>query len=826
LTILFLTSLSSPYYLKTDFAELVTYFYLIPAKKKKEEELALRASHFTFTDIVTKNCILDITIQVIPLCLASFHFIFFFFLRSSASVAGVNMTGKGALFLALLVAVLALVSATSSGHVIGVDFGSEYIKVAGPHGDKGLDIVLNELSRRKTENFVGFRNGDIYIGDTAKSLAARFPLCTASAINQLVGIRKDSALHSVFQDLQYEYHVKFNKRGSATVDICSVKEPFTAEELFSLILSYCKAAAEHDDVVTPTGVVITIPFHTSPVERRAILDAARFSGLKVLGLMHSTTAAAFYYGVRHRGFGNNTVKLLVFDLGATHTEVGVYEISPPPQRPQLQNAFGTLKTLGVLEDRSLGGRAFDLCVARIMEKEAREKLNIGPVLGGKSSAQLKSQFSLLRAANKVRETLSVNSVTPYTVEGIVPDRDFHSSMTRATFESECTDIFDRVRNLALNVTKAINVSLAELTAFEMMGGISRTPKIIADLSALSGRDVDRTMNMDEAAAMGAGYYAAKLSPLYHTKSLRLDEAVPYNVEFEVHPQQNKKKPLTRRPLFVGDGALLGDPVSLTFNRTDDFAIDLFTDAEPKAPIATIEVTEVKRILTTLGALSPTVKHPNNSHMIRVQVVMNEAGLLQIEHTEAVVRYAAEVMQKTKENVTDPTTGEVKEVDKQGTVIRMRHKTAPVPTTLIWKNPAELSAQEWNASEKKLASIWEAEHVKHVRATAKNNLETYIFWIKYEGIGDNAEVAAAASPEAVQNVMDEVARIQDWLEEGDGNSDSCPAAEYDARHAELKKLVHALTSEPEAESPGEALNHEAAGRGSAPTVDEDGDEGDL
>lgn len=732
------------------------------------------------------------------------------------------MTRLTWVFVALVVAVCAIIASSSSAHVIGVDFGSEYIKMAGPHGDKGLDIVLNELSRRKTENFLGFRNGDIYIGDTAKSLAARFPLCTASAINQLVGIRKDSDLHSVFQELQYEYHVNFNKHGSATVDICNIQDPFSAEELYSLILSYCKAAAVHDDVVDPTGVVVTIPFHTSPVERRSILEAARYSGLKVLGLMHSTTAAAFYYGVRHRGFENRTVKLLVFDLGATHTEVGVYEFSPAPRRPSLQNAFGTLRTLGVVEDRSLGGRAFDLCVARIIEAEAREKLNIGPVLGGKSAAQLKSQFSLLRAANKVRETLSVNSYTPYTVEGIVPDKDFHSTMSRATFESGCSDLFDRVKQLAGDVTKSINISLSDLNAFEMMGGISRTPKIIADLSAALGREVDRTMNMDEAAAMGAGYYAAKLSPLYHTKSLRLEESIPYYVEFEVLPQLDKKKPLTRRPLFVGEGHLLGEPVSLTFNRTDDFVVDLFAGASSKEPIATIEVTGVKKSLSSIGALSPPLKHPNNSHMIRLQLVMSEAGLIHLEHAEAVVRYAAEVAQKTRENVTDPTTGEVKEVDQTKTVTRMRHRTSPIAATLVWKNPSDPTPQEASASEKKLTAIWDAEHVKHVRATAKNNLETYIFWIKYDGVADNAELANIAGAEAVQSVLDTVASIQEWLEDGDGGSDACPAAEYDARHAELKRLVQELTSEPGAEEPSKQP-------GDAPASDEgdnNDDAGDL
>lgn len=694
----------------------------------------------------------------------------------------------------LLVACL-LVAIPCGAHVIGVDFGSDSIKVAGPHGDKGVDIVLNELSRRKTDNFIGFRRGDLYIGDAAKSLAARFPLCTASAINQLVSIRHDSHLLQHFRDLQYEYHVDFNKHGSATVQICDVKEPFSAEELYSMVLSYCKTAAVNDGVVEPKGVVVTIPFHTSPAERRAILDAARLSGLSVLGLMHSTTAAAFYHGVRHRGFGNESLKVVVFDLGATHTEVGVYEFLPAAKRAPLSGAFGTLRTLGVVEDRSLGGRAFDLCVARVIEKEACAKLNIGPVLGGTSAAQLKSQFSLLRAANKVRETLSVNSNTPYTVEGIAPDRDYHSSMTRATFEQECAPLFQRVKDLADSVATTVRVPLKDVNSFEMMGGLSRTPKIIADLSAAIGRDVDRTMNMDEAAAIGAGYYAAKLSPLYRAKSLKLDETVPYAIDFEVVPALTKK-PATRRPLFGTDGFLLGDSASLTFDRKDVFSLDLYGDDEATKPFATISVTDVKKTLTRLNAFSPKVKHANNSHIIRLQVALNETGLVQIEQAEAIVRYAEEVTQKVSENVTDKATGEVKAVEKSVKVIKMRHRTGDVSATLQWRNPTEQDAEVAAASRAKLGAIWEAEHIKHLRATAKNNLEAYIFWIKYEGVADNAELEAAAGAAAVQGVLDEVATIQEWLEDGDGASDHCEAAEYESRLTNLRSMVAALTKQPD------------------------------
>ncbi|KAG5467611.1 hypothetical protein CUR178_01256 [Leishmania enriettii] len=689
-----------------------------------------------------------------------------------------------------------LVTQASSAHVIGIDLGSEYIKIAGPHGDKGVDIVLNEQSRRKTENFVGFRHSDLYIGEAAKSLAARFPLCTASAVNQLVSIRKDSHLLSRFRDLQYEYFVGFNSHGSATVSICDNKDPFTAEELYSVVLSYCKAAAVNDDVADPKGVVVTIPFYASPAQRRAILDAARLSKLSVMGLMHSTTAAAFYYGVRHRGFGNKTLNVVILDIGATHTEVGVYTFLPAAVRAPISSSFGTLRTLGIVEDRSLGGRAFDLCVGRVIEREARAKLGIGPVLGGTSAVQLKSQFSLLRAANKVRETLSVNSNTPYTVEGITQDRDYQSSMTRATFESECASLFQRVKSLVANVTTAVNISFDNIDAFEMMGGLSRTPKIIADVSKVIGRDVDRTMNMDEAAAIGAGYYAAKLSPLYRTKSLGLEETIPYGIDFDVEPPLSGEKRSLRRPLFTAGSFLLGDSVSLTFNRTDDFSLSLYSDDDSAMPFLSIIVSGVRQKLTKMNALSPLVQHANNSHMIRLQIVLNETGLLQVEQAEAVVRYAVEVTKKVTENVTDEVTGETKPIQKPAKVIKMRHQAADLTTTLSWRNPTDLTSDETEASQRKLETIWEAEHVKYLRATAKNNLEAYILWVKYEGVGDNAELAAAVPAAAVQRVMDEATAVQEWLEDGEGASDHCAASQYESRLESLREMVAGLTMQPE------------------------------
>lgn len=694
-----------------------------------------------------------------------------------------------------------LLAGVSNGRVIGIDYGSEFLKVAGPHNDKGVDIVLNELSRRKTDNFIGFRNGDLYLGDTAKTLAARFPLCTANALNQLIGLEKNSLSMNDFNSLNYEYSVDFDEKGAALVPICKIDEKFTAKELYSMMLSYFAAAAAKDGVIDPKSAVITIPFSTTPRERRAILEASRLAGLSVLGLMHSTTAAALYYGMRHRGFGENTVNLIVFDLGSTHTEVGVYRFSPRKPGSSLKVAFGTLSAISVIEDRTLGGRSFDLCVASVMEKEAVEKLNIDPVLNGKTPAQLKSRFSLLRAANKVREILSVNSNTPYTVEGIAPDRDFHSTMTRSTFESECAHLFERVKDLTKTISTSANISLADIKSFEMMGGLSRTPKIIADISDIIGRDVDRTMNTDEAAAIGAAYYAAKLSPFYRARSFQFDENIPYDVFFSVHPTLDEGRNGARRPLFVTGAHRMGESLSLTFNRTDDFSIDLFADENSETRFSTVDISGVKDALTRLKYFNPTIEHANNSAKVRLQVVFNESGLIHIESAEVIVRYAAEVLKKVPGNVTDEETGEEKTVVQSVPSIVMKTQATDLYVAISWDNPPPPSESELNASEVKLHTIWESERIKHARATAKNNLEGYIFWAKNDGVMENTTFVEHAKPEALAEIGAELKIVLEWLEDGDGSSDRCAAEEYIERLNHLKQLV-SLGIEPKQETPVE------------------------
>ncbi|CCW68963.1 unnamed protein product [Phytomonas sp. Hart1] len=689
---------------------------------------------------------------------------------------------------------LLIVVTTAWGHTIGIDFGSEFIKVAGPHGVQNIDIVLNEISRRKTDSIIAFRNGERLIGYPAKKNAARFPWLTAGAINRIMGLKSDSKeFDNVSKDL-YQMDISFSERGTAEIPIEDPHAPFSGEELYSMILSYLYRISVNDGVHDPKGIMITIPFNTSIAGRRAILNAAQFSGLNILGLIHPTTAAAFYYGVRHRGFGNQTRNIVVFDIGSTHTEAGLFTFSPPEKSGDFSDSFGTLTTVAILGDNTLGSRAFDICLAEIIEEEARKKLNIGPIISDKSKGKMRSLFSLLRAANEVREILSVNTEVPYTVENIAPEKDFSSSIIRKTFETKCVHLFDRVKKLASDVIALSTHKVSEISAFEMMGGMGRTPKIISDLSSVISRTVDRTLNMDEAAALGAAYYAVKLSPFYRTKSLKIIAQVPYPIFFVVEPQLNEKIPLFYRVLFEHN-ATIGSLASITLKRTEDFTLTFSISNSSSDVFAKIHVKDVKAALDKLKFDKPSLVHPNNSHGVYFQFRSNESGLIEIDKANAIVKHAANISQTEFINVTDENGNEILEPKKVYS-IEMRHRSAPLDVSFEWLNPRELTDEELLASTEKIYDIQTNENQRHAAISAKNHLETYILWARSEDVLENDSIDREFHRVNLEKLTEALNSVYEWLESGHGSTDDCKAEEYGVQLEALKVLVSKVMEDPE------------------------------
>ena len=717
----------------------------------------------------------------------------------------------------LIAAVLLLVCVVK-GNVMGIDFGSEFIKIASPKGNSSIDIVLNEQTRRKSQNYVGFRADDRFVSEDAKNFAARFPNNMFTMIHKLLGLEYGSEAFQDFQSLQHTFAlVKNEKRGS--VDVRCGGNPnttYSSEELVAMILGYAKEITKKDSKIQPNDAVITVPAFYTMNQRQSLVDAAALADVRVLALMHSTTAAALQFGMQRRGFGNDTVHVVIFDMGATKTEVGVYTFSPPihPKegRIKLAVSMGTMTTRNIATDGSLGGRTFDYCIAKMIEDEIVEKLGIPRLFGGKTPQQQKAVYSLMRAANGARETLSANFVAPVTVESVAPDKDFSTKISRDQFETKCAPLFERTVALAEKALKGAGLSAAEISSFEMMGGGVRPMKIIADLSQFLGRTVDRTLNSDEAAAFGTAYYGSRLSGYFRVKSFAVNDFFPGLISFQLSTSETSPKP-ARRVLF--ENSLLGTRKSITVNRTSDFDINLFISHDEgvtQQPLSTVHVKGITQALEELNYFSPKIQHENNTHIVRVELRLTESGVIMVEEVEVRFRYAANVSKKVKrqaalnetsetENTTELNeTIEGNETSESGTVttyetvheIQMKRRSTTAKATLSLRRPLPLDSEDITASKLILTALDKSDKLKRATATAKNNLETYIQWAKAEGLLENEELRekGLVTDDELVTIREHLLAAQEWSEDGEGSYDSCTKEQFEEKLLWIKNVTSA------------------------------------
>ena len=743
------------------------------------------------------------------------------------------------------------VAVLSQASLMGVDLGSEFIKIAAVKGNSSIDIILNEQSRRKTYNFIGFRETDRFIGDDARNLAARFPANFFPMISKLAGVPFDDSRRPYFtESLHIPIDlVKNEKRG--TIDVKCFKDPetqYTSDELLAMLLEFCRETTRKDSGSNPAEAVITIPHTYDMWQRNAIVQAGQMVGLRVSGLMHSTTAAALQFGIQNRGFGNETIYLAVFDMGSVAAEVGIYRIKPTPVpakgRVKLAVSLGTIEALAIESDETLGGRMFDACIAEMLQEEFVAK-GVPEVLSGKTIQQRKSVFSLMRAANKAREILSANQHTPVAIEGILPDEDYMTVITRKAFEERCDPLFKKVMALADRAMRVAGVEKKDIRNFEMMGGAGRMPRMITDMSEHLGRLIDRTLNSDESGALGAVYQAAQNSAFIRVKSFAVNDFVPEKVSFDILKADGSGYG-ARRVLF--EKSPFGAKKSITVGRQGDFIVRFFVEVDGKEKhFSTVNVSGVKAAMATLGATEEAlVVAPGNKNAfaVRLEVRLTNAGILQADEAEARFRFAVNKTKKVKvtasesleaptgDAATDAAAAAAAPTVVNKTVEATRRKTAPLAAATTIGYPSPMDADDVAASKAILTAIDKLERLKRATATSKNDLETYIQWVKYDGpLGqDEVKELGVITADEEEALRGTVKEAQEWLEDGEGSEQACTMERFIEKTEELKKIVtpywdayleaKAAARKKEAEAEAAAAAEEAAAAAAAEPVAEE------
>jgi heat shock protein 1/8 len=274
---------------------------------------------------------------------------------------------------------------------------------------------------------------------------------------------------------------------------------FAAEEISSMVLSKMREIAEAYLGTAVRNAVVTVPAYFNDSQRKATKDAGGIAGLNVMRIINEPTAAAIGYGLDKVGIGKRNV--LIFDLGGGTTDVSLLTIED-----------GTFEVKAVSGDTHLGGEDFDNRMLKhfveIFKRHHKEDI----------SGNVKALRRLRTACERAKRILSSTAETTIEVDSLYNGIDFSSCITRARFAELNMDLFKMSIELVEKCLTDAKMDKRGVHDVVLTGGSSRIPKVQQLLQDLfDGKQLNKSINPDEAVAYGAAVQAAKMAGMGNEK---------------------------------------------------------------------------------------------------------------------------------------------------------------------------------------------------------------------------------------------------------------------------------------------------------------------
>ena len=375
--------------------------------------------------------------------------------------------------------------------IIGIDLGTTNSAMAVINAGEP-EIIESTEGRRTIPSVVAInpKTDERFVGELARRQAITNPKDTIYSSKRFIGRRFDDP--SVQKDMKrVSFELKKLKNGDVGIDLKGETRP--PAEISAMVLRKLKEDAEKKLGEKVDQAVITVPAYFNDSQREATKVAGQIAGLEVLRIINEPTAASLAYGLDKKG--DRTIA--VYDLGGGTFDVTILTIG--------DGVFEVKSTNG---DTHLGGDDFDLNIVDYLSEEFKKEHLID--LREDPAAHQRLRVESERAKIELSSVTSTEINLPFITADSTGPKHLQITLSRAKLEELSSELVKRTIKPTVNALKDAGIKSSEIDDIVLVGGMTRMPLVIKQVSETFGKEPNKSINPDEVVAVGASIQAGVL----------------------------------------------------------------------------------------------------------------------------------------------------------------------------------------------------------------------------------------------------------------------------------------------------------------------------